>query len=286
MNPVEMVQLSALMEKTEGHPDIVIGLIDGPVDFDHPEFHRVSLRALPGAGQAKRGNTHSAACLHGTLVAGILAARRTSEAPALCPQCTLLAHDLFAETSGAEEFPSAEPAALARAIYACIAGGARLLNLSIGLMRSLPKEDQFLTEALNYAAQQGALVVVASGNQSAVGGTALARHPWVIPVIAADTSGRPSDLSNVGKSIGRYGLAAPGLDILSLSPGGATRQFSGTSAATPFVTGALALLWSLFPAASPVELKQALLHQRERSSIVPPLLDAHAAWRKLAARYG
>ena len=53
----------------------------------------------------------------------------------------------------------------------------------------------------------------------------------------------------------------------------------GTSAATPFVTGAIALLWSLFPAATAAEVRLALTQARRRSAVVPPLLDAWAAYQ-------
>ena len=56
---------------------------------------------------------------------------------------------------------------------------------------------------------------------------------------------------------------------------------SGTSFAAPFVTGTVALLWSLFPNASPMELVNAIrkngLSQSHRS-IIPMLLDAEAAY--------
>jgi subtilisin family serine protease len=59
----------------------------------------------------------------------------------------------------------------------------------------------------------------------------------------------------------------------------------GTSAAAPFVTGAMALVWSLAPRASAAELRLAFLHARGegRTSVTPPLLDAEAAYRTLAA---
>ena len=59
---------------------------------------------------------------------------------------------------------------------------------------------------------------------------------------------------------------------------------SGTSAAAPFVTGAIALLWSLYPQASAAEIRQAILRPDiPRRSITPPLLNAEASWRLLQA---
>ncbi len=53
--------------------------------------------------------------------------------------------------------------------------------------------------------------------------------------------------SNLGSSIARRGLMAPGDAVTSLGTNGQTVTSGGTSAATPFVTGAIALLWSIFP---------------------------------------
>jgi subtilisin family serine protease len=107
----------------------------------------------------------------------------------------------------------------------------------------------------------------------------------VIPVAACDLRGRPLGQTNLGASIGRRGLLAPGEQITSLGAGGESLTLSGTSAAKPFVTGAIALVWSLFPAATGAELRMAVLHAhgRRRANVTPPLLDAFAAYQALAA---
>ncbi len=90
--------------------------------------------------------------------------------------------------------------------------------------------------------------------------------------------------SNLGGSIGRRGLSAPGENITSLGAGGKPLTFGGTSAAAPFVTGAIALLWSEFPNASATQIKLAVTQagRRQRNTIVPPLLDAWAAYQAMA----
>jgi subtilisin family serine protease len=90
-------------------------------------------------------------------------------------------------------------------------------------------------------------------------------------------------MSNLGNSIGRRGLMAPGEAITSLAPGGGTTTSSGTSAAAPFVTGAIALLWSVFRNAGAAAVKTAVTQAiARRSAVVPPLLDAAAAYQFLA----
>ena len=61
-----------------------------------------------------------------------------------------------------------------------------------------------------YAAKRGVLVIVAAGNQGMLGSTAITRHPWALPVVAYDLHGRPTEHSNLGGSIGRRGIGAPG----------------------------------------------------------------------------
>ena len=60
---------------------------------------------------------------------------------------------------------------------------------------------------------------------------------------------------------------------------------SGTSVAAPFVTGAIALLWSLFPKTNAEQLRKAILLQgAPRRSIIPPLMNAEASWNMLKAQ--
>jgi subtilisin family serine protease len=276
---VEQVRLTALMERTAGSPSITIGLIDGPVHVAHPSMNPTGISSL--GSSASCGRISSIACVHGTFVAGILHARRGGLAPAICPGCTLLVRSIFPEHDG-RAFPSCEPAELALAIYECVRVGARVLNMSLGLLGSAPTGERALVGALDYAASRGVLVVAASGNQGSVGGSALTRHPAVLPVAAADAGGRVIGVSNVSASIGRHGLAAPGEDVVSLSPDGGTRTFGGTSAASPFVTGTIALLWSLFPNLPAARIRHAVVQvTTRRTSIIPPVLDAQEAWDAL-----
>jgi subtilisin family serine protease len=239
------------MERTSGRREVTIGLIDGPVALDHPELAGVNIREVAGRLPGRCARRDNPACLHGTFVAGILGARRGAVAPAICPGCTLWVRPIFAEaTPAGAPMPSATPAELAGAILECVGAGARVLNLSVALVQPSSRGERALEEALDYAARRGTVVVVAAGNQGAVGSSSLTRCPWVLPVAACDRRGRPLGQSNLGSSIGRRGLSAPGEGITSLGAGGGLLTLGGTSAAASFVTGAAALLWSEFPTAS------------------------------------
>ena len=283
-----MINLKPLMNLTSGRPEVVIGLIDGPVVIDHPDFSENGIREIPGKIPSMCTVANSIACTHGTFVAGILCAKRDSGAPAICPQCTLLVRSIFAETTAANgNMPSASPEELAAALINTINAGARVINLSAALVQPSLKGERELQEALDYAARRGVIVVAAAGNQGNVGSTLITRHPWVIPVAACDLQGRPLNYSNLGNSISRRGLSAPGDNISSLGADGQSPTFSGTSAAALFVTGTIALLFSAFPNAPAAQVKLAVTRTLvPRRTVVPPLLDAWSAYQVMATNHG
>ena len=278
--PLELVRLDAMMAVERGRPEVRVALIDGPVATDHPDLAGARLGFVGGAAQAC-ARAGGRACEHGTYVAGILAARRGSRAPAICPGCTLLVRPIFSEASGTRVV-TASPDDLARAIMECVAAGAWIVNLSVATAMPSMRAEPPLVEALDHAAARGVLVVAAAGNQGALGSSDITRHPWVTPVVAYDSCGMPLRASNLGGSIGRHGIGAPGAAIESLAPGGGTVSGEGTSGAVAFVTGALALLWSRHPRASASQLKRAVAGGPRRS-VTPPLLDGAAAMRELGA---
>src|SRR5256884_2567728 len=259
MNLLDLVKLKALMDGTSGQPEIMVGLLDGPVATNHPDLASEHIREIPGSIHGACTQAKSVACLHGTFVASILCAKRSSIAPAICPNCTLLVRPIFAETQGGSlHIPSATPEELATAILDSIKAGARVLNLSVALIHPSSTGQRELEEALDYAARRGVIAVAAAGNQGAIGSSAITRHPWVIPVVAYDLQGRPIQQSNLGSSIGRRGLGAPGDDVTSLGADGGAITFGGTSVAVPFLTNPIARLWSQFPTSSAAASKCAL----------------------------
>jgi subtilisin family serine protease len=286
MNALDLVNLSALMGRTSGRAEIVVALIDGPVLMENATLWSAQVRHASGRVPASCAQASSSACMHGTFVASILSAKRGSSAAAICPECTLLVHPIFPEAAKNGEMPSASPDELSEAIVSSVDAGARVLNLSVGLMQS-SKGERRLLDALDYAAHRGAIPVVAAGNQATVGSSAITNHRWVVPVVACDGQGRPAGGTNLGKSIGGNGLCAPGVDIACLGPDGSAQSFHGTSAAAPFVTGAIALLWSEFPQARADQVKFAVTRAigQRRGKLVPPLLNAWAAYETLAAMW-
>jgi subtilisin family serine protease/subtilisin-like proprotein convertase family protein len=129
-----------------------------------------------------------------------------------------------------------------------IAHGARITNNSW----DGAGPSQNLIDAIATAWAHGQIFVAAAGNNA----TDIDRHPSypssfslsndnVVSVAATDRNDNLAGTSNYGART--VDLAAPGVDILSTVPGGGYGTRSGTSMATPFVTGALALVWGQHP---------------------------------------
>jgi subtilisin family serine protease len=280
---LDVVNLTRLMDTTLGAPDLLVGLIDGPVAVDHSDLAGARLRALGAPAACSR--RQSDACAHGTFVAGMLTARRGSAAPAICPGCTLLVRPVFAEPAlGGHDALASRPDELAAAMADCIAAGARVLNLSLALEASATRGHRAVEDVLDLAASRGVVVVAAAGNQRATGTSCLTRHGWVIPVAGCDRQGRPLGDTNFSRSLGRQGLLAPGDGITSLDAKGGTATLRGTSAATAFVTGTIALLWSIMPEATASQMKLAVSQAgvSRRCSVAPPVLDGWGAGQTLA----
>lgn len=263
--------LGTVMARGTGSPDVVVAILDGPVADRHPALEGATIRVLASAGTSTHGSD-ALARAHGTAVAGILVADRSGAALGICPGCPLIAHPIFAGRSGAV----ATPAVVAEAIVACVAAGARLINVSAAFAGPLALVEPTVRRALDHAAARGVLVVVAAGNAGRLAGSPLLSHPWVIPVTACDLDGQHLGASNLGGSIGRNGLRAPGTGVTSLTPNGGSGPFGGTSAAAPLVTGAIALAWSAAPGTGAAQVRAAVARSGagSRRGVVPPLLVA------------
>ncbi|HUO09277.1 MAG TPA: S8 family serine peptidase [Phycisphaerae bacterium] len=286
MAAVDLVGLSPLLQRTAGDPAVSIALIDGPVLTADPQLNAATLRPLSSNTPIACTRNDSPACSHGTFVAGLLNARRSARIPGICPDCTLLIRPVFAEPLGNDPAAIATtPRELASAINDCIHAGARCINLSLALATPASTTERDLETALDHAARRGVLVVAAGGNQGTLGSTSITRSPAVIPVVACTSAGIPMNDSNLAFSIARHGVCAPGESIAGIGTNGQSATFSGSSVAAPFVTGTIALLWSLFPNATAPVLKTALTraYKPRSRSIVPPLLNAWEAFQYLQA---
>ncbi|MCA9791016.1 MAG: S8 family serine peptidase [Candidatus Eremiobacteraeota bacterium] len=93
----------------------------------------------------------------------------------------------------------------------------------------------------------------------------------IVSVAATDHNDQLASFSNYGATT--VDLAAPGVDILSSTPGGNYQSFSGTSMATPHVAGVAGLIVSQFPEISNEELKSRLMNSVDKK----PQLEGRVA---------
>ena len=118
-----------------------------------------------------------------------------------------------------------------------------------------------LQDAIRVAGEAGITFVVAAGNSGA-DNDAVARYPSgydlpnVIAVAATGSTGALAGFSNYGATT--VDLGAPGTAIYSTLPGGRYGSLSGTSQATPHVSGAVARLAAAKPGISVAEVRTAL----------------------------
>jgi subtilisin family serine protease len=287
MDPLDQINLGPLMNISSGISQVAIGVIDGPVDFSHPALKGSKIRTVKDSQLVACKKADSIACMHGTFIAGILCSMRGLYAPAICPNCEVIFYPIFSEeqlntNEARNTIPSSTPEELSKAIVQIIDAGAKIVNLSLELSSSSLIKHQRLKEAYDYALRKGVILVAAAGNQGNIGHITMLDHRWLIPVAACDSQGRIDPKSNFGHSIGKRGLMAPGVNITSTAPNGQYAQMSGTSVAAPFVTGTIALLWSIFPQAPAHKIIRSLFSNKiHNRTIIPPLLYAHEAYKLL-----
>jgi len=137
---------------------------------------------------------------------------------------------------------------------------AKIINLSLGGVGTCSKTFQ---QAIDDVNAKGVTVVVAAGNDGlSTGLDQPANCSGVISVGANDAAGRRASFSNFGTNIT---LSAPGVNILSTANSGTTTPSgdtygpaSGTSLATPQVTGVAALMLAVNGNLTPMQIQQKL----------------------------
>jgi subtilisin family serine protease len=120
--------------------------------------------------------------------------------------------------------------------------------MSIGGRSSMPD----VQDALKYALSKGCVVCIAAGNDGKYSVSFPAAYPEAISV-GSSKDGKRSSFSNGGD---RLDVSAPGENILSSVPGGKYAQMSGTSMATPYVAGEVALVMAEHPDWTPQQVQE------------------------------
>jgi cyanobactin maturation PatA/PatG family protease len=234
--------LPELWAQTFGDPRICIAVLDGPVDLTH--------RSLAGANLSQietlaSGVTVSGpATEHGTQVASVVFGQHDGPVKGIAPRCRGLIAPIFTDVVGDSPVPCSQ-LDLARALLQVLQAGANIINVSGGQFSPSGTAHPILADAVKACARGGVLIVAAAGNQGCDCLHIPGALPFVLAVGAMNAQGEPLPFSNWGGVYQSQGILAPGENILGAVPGGETTRGSGTSFATPIVTGVAALLLSL-----------------------------------------
>jgi len=282
-------------DTSTGTPDTVVAVIDEGMDIDHPDL-RDNIWINPGEIAANNidddangyvDDVHgydfanddasvydpdpisSKGDEHGTHVAGTIAAEGNdgTGVTGVNWQAQVMALK-FMGPNGGSTVDAVE------AINYAVRNGAKISNNSWGYVGS---PSRSLQDAIGRADAAGHLFVAAAGNGGADGigdnndrNSTNTHYPAsynnanIIAVAATDNRDRLASFSNYGATT--VDLAAPGVNIASTLPGNGYGYYSGTSMATPHVTGMAALLKSQNPTLDDAQIKTAILDSVDKKS--------------------
>jgi len=209
--------------------------------------------------------------MHGTHVAGIIAADRTNHQGVVGIADNVRIMMVRVVDDGDEHDKD-----IALAIHYAVDNGARVINMSFG--KGFSPQKAWIDEAVKYAAAHDVLMVHAAGNEHEnldssesfptprfLDGTIA--DNWITVGASGDpklgSGGLVADFSNYGKTT--VDLFAPGVKIYSTIPGNKYEFLDGTSMAAPVVVGVAALLRSYFPNLSAEQVKYVI----EKSAEAP-----------------
>lgn len=235
-------------EKATGR-GVVVAILDTGIRRDAPDLAGTSIQA--GFNEITQTPQPTDDNGHGTHVAGTIA--QTTNNNLACAgvayQATLLPVKVLDSQGTGSNYT------IDLGLHWATDHGAAVISMSLG-----GGDSPALHEGVQYAVNRGVTVVAAAGNGS-VGQLAYpAGYPESIAVGALDSSGRRASFSQYGPNLA---VMAPGVGILQQTISPQTGQFyignfSGTSMATPHVSGTVALLKQLSPSLKPASVKAIL----------------------------
>jgi len=249
--------------------DMVIAVIDSGVNANHPDLRGKVLfwedfvkgRSLPYDDNG-----------HGTLVAGVAlgAGKLRKKYIGVAPQAALVALKVLNEKGSGDV--SDAIAAIDLAIDRKAEFNIRIINLSLAVPGNSAGRDSF-SQAANRAVISGIVVVVAAGNEGPTArtiGSPSAASKVITVGAGADAGERGfflASFSSRGPTADdriKPDLWGPGVRIQSTSRSGGYTSLSGTSFASPFVAGVVALMLQANPSLKPAKIKSILIQTAEK----------------------
>lgn len=245
-------------DSTTGEPSVVVAVVDTGVDLNHPELESKLLPGqnlvdFPTGAESIEGWVLEGDFIgvdsnpqdevgHGTHVAGTICCATdngvgvagVSWDVVLLPVRVLVrARELATgQISGIGSSVN-----IAAGIRWAADNGANIINMSLGGYEETVVER----EAVEYAIEKGVVVIAAMGNDSSTEPHYPSAFDGVIAVAATDQNDNRASFSNMGSWVD---VAAPGVDIRSTYWDDTYASLSGTSMATPHVSGVAALVLS------------------------------------------
>jgi len=242
---LEIVKCNDIANQATYGRSIKVALLDTGVDDRHPDLVDRTINGYNFVDDTSVANDINS---HGTACAGIIAGAGLSEESArgLAPAAYIIPVKVMNDEGKGDSF------AVVEGIVYAVERGAKVINLSIGTQG----DSKIVREAVDYAIENGVIIVASAGNEGEESVAFPANHKEVICVGAVDGNLNHAPFSNFGETVD---IVAPGVGIYTTTLDSGYKQFSGTSAAAPFISGAIAALLSENPHDSPKEIYQKLL---------------------------
>ncbi|MDR3626570.1 MAG: S8 family serine peptidase, partial [Ignavibacteriaceae bacterium] len=251
---------------------VIIGIIDTGIDYLHPALgggFGTGFKVIGGYDFVNNDNDPIDDNGHGTHVAGIIAAKGDS-LTGIAPDASLMAFKVLnSEGYGTE---SSVLAGIEQAVDPNNDGDTEdkvdIVNMSLG---GSGDSNDPLSIAVDNATSIGVTFCIAagnSGNYNTIGSPGAAVS--AITVGAADESGNIAYFSSMGPDKGDYyikpDVIAPGVNIYSTYLDSSYATLSGTSMATPYVTGVCALIKNIHPDWAPELIKSSIVNTADNTS--------------------
>jgi subtilisin family serine protease len=229
---------------------IKVAVVDTGIDYNHPALKgRIDL--ADGYNFVSNTSDPLDDNGHGTHVSGIIATNSPLNGTGLLGIDGNLDVQIM-PVKVLDSTGSGDSDIIARGIQWAADRGADIINLSLGGRGASPEIDS----AINYATSKGVFVVAAAGNDNSDSKYYTpASNPNVFTVAALGMNDRKASYSNYGSNVEG---AAPGDYIVSTIPNGKYALMSGTSMATPVVSGIAAMIKAQNPNLTPSQIKQIL----------------------------
>jgi thermitase len=230
---------------------VKIGIVDTGIDQTHADLSGKTVNCAESTSGVVVQGTCVDDNMHGTHVAGTIAARANNGAGV-----TGVAFN--ASLGICRALKTAAGTGLTSDVVACInylhAQGAKVISMSLGGGPSTTLQ-QAVTNAWKGGAANGSVLIAAAGNDGDSTVNYPAGYAEVVSVAATDHNDARASFSNANADVE---VAAPGVSILSTIPGGQYARLSGTSMATPHVSGVAGVLWQRFPGDSAAGIRSRL----------------------------